>query len=378
MHFLLAPDKFRGSLTAQQVCAAMQEGIALALPDATTTAVQLADGGEGTARVLTAATSGTWQTVWAHDPMNRPIRAGFGLSGDGTTAFVELAEASGWQTMGLSERYPLFTNTYGTGQLIQKAIEAGATDIILGIGGSVSTEGGLGIAQALGWRFLDEKGRELRPEGYILKKIRQLVPPAVPLPIRVRVACDVQNPLYGPQGAAVVYGPQKKATPKEISLLNAGLKHLAQLVETQLGHDYAHVPGAGAAGGAGFGAMAFLDATLESGIDLVLDILHFDHQLARANMVLTGEGKLDEQTAQGKLLAGICRRAATHNVPVVALCGTLQLRPAQIQALGLTAAFSVLNSPQSLKKALENTHDDLCRATFNVVRLLKNHVSIRL
>jgi glycerate 2-kinase len=382
MHFLLAPDKFRGSLAAEQVCHAMQEGIALALPDATTTALPLADGGEGTAEVLTAATNGRWVRELTTDPLQRPLTAGFGLSGSGRTGYVELAQASGLSWLNVPERNPLHTTTYGTGSLIQGAINEGVETIVLCIGGSATTDGGVGMAAALGWQFLDVAGTPFLPTGGTLQQIQTIVPPASPLPVRVRVACDVQNPLYGPEGAAFVYAPQKGASPADVALLDAGLQHLAQLVERQLSHDYAHVlpnrPGAGAAGGAGFGAMAFLGATLEPGIDLVLDVVGFDAQLARASVVLTGEGKLDAQTLQGKLLAGICRRAASHNVPVIALCGTLDLTPAQIQALGLQAAFSVLNAPQSLEKAVSNAHDDLHRATFNVVRLLTNHVSIRL
>lgn len=372
MHIILAPDKFRGSLTAQQVCDAMREGILLAQPNATTTALPLADGGEGTAQVLTDATNGSWHTVVVADPLGRPVEAGFGLSGDGQTAYVELALASGLSLLSDTERNPLRTTTYGTGELIRAAVAVGASTVILCIGGSATTDGGVGLAQALGWQFFDASGTLLSPTGGDLMAIHHLVAPTLPLPVSVRVACDVQNPLYGPAGAAVVYGPQKGASPTDVARLDAGLRHLAQLVTDQLGHDLANVPGAGAAGGAGFGALAFLNATLEPGVDLVLDVLQFEQHLQQANLVLTGEGKLDQQTLQGKLLAGVCRRAHQGNVPTVALCGTLTLSPDQIGTLGLLSAFSILNAPQTLETAFAGAYDDLRRATFSVMRLFRN------
>ena len=369
MHILLAPDKFRGSLTAQQVCAAMREGIALAAPDATTTALPLADGGEGTADVLTAATNGHWHRRTVSDPLGRPVQAGFGVSGDGRTAYVELAQASGLSRLTPTERSPLHTTTHGTGELIRAAVDLGATSVVLCIGGSATNDGGVGMAGALGWRFVDVSGASFRPTGGTLQRIHAIIPPKAPLLISVRVACDVQNPLCGPTGASAVYGPQKGASPADVALLDAGLQHLAQVALDQLHTHVSNVPGTGAAGGTGFGAMTFLNATLEPGVDLVLDAVNFDQHVARASLVLTGEGRLDEQTLQGKLLAGVCRRAGPHDVPVVALCGTLDLLPLQIRQLGLLAAFSVLNAPQTLEAAFSGTYDDLSRATFNVMRL---------
>jgi glycerate 2-kinase len=376
MTILLAPDKFRGSLTARQVCEAMSEGIRLANPGNHIVALPLADGGEGTAQCLTDATNGTWHTATVSDPLGRAIQAGFGLSGDKTTAFIELAQASGLTLLADGERNPLKTNTFGAGQLIRAALDMGVRQVVLGIGGSATTDAGTGMAAALGWRFLDVTGQPFVPTGETLIHISQVLPPetnafrdAVGESVRIDIACDVANSLFGPNGAASVYGPQKGATPNAVNQLDAGLRHVARLVREQLGLDLADVPGAGAAGGAGFGAMAFLGATLRPGVDLVLDTAGFDAHLANADLVLTGEGKLDEQTIQGKLVNGVCRRAGRGRVPVVAICGTLDLDPAQIQTLGLTAAFSILNRPQSLGEAVAGVYQDVVWATFNAMRL---------
>lgn len=371
VNILLAPDKFRGSLTARQVCNAMIDGIRLAYPTAHVVALPAADGGEGTARCLTEATNGSWHTATVSDPLDRNIQAGFGISGDGTTAFVELAQASGLALLSAGERNPVKTSTFGTGQLIRAALDRGVGRLVLGIGGSATTDAGTGLGVALGWQFLDTAGQSFVPTGETLIHIARIVPPEhqVQRSVRVEVACDVANPLFGPDGAAFVYGPQKGATPDAVVQLDAGLRHVANVVHEQLGLNLAGVAGAGAAGGAGFGAMVFLGARLRPGVDLMLDRIGFNAHLTRADLVLTGEGKLDGQTMQGKLLAGVCRRAGGAGVPVVAICGTLELEPAQIHALGLTAAFSVMNRPQSLDEAVAGAYQAVVWATFNALRL---------
>lgn len=373
MRILLAPDKFRSSLTARQVTDAMAEGVHLARPDAETVALPLADGGEGTAQVLTEATNGTWHTVMVSDPLGRSVEAGFGLSGDGATAFIEMAQASGLALLQPDERHTSQTSTHGTGELVLRAIETGVKQVVMGIGGSATTDAGIGMATALGWRFLDTGGREFHPIGTNLLRITRIIPPEISVAdtIQFSVACDVANPLYGPDGAACVYGPQKGATPDAVAQLDAGLRQFADVIQEQFGVDVAHVPGAGAAGGLGAGALFFLNATLRPGVDVVLDAVDFDRHVRHADLVLTGEGKLDHQTMQGKVLKGVADRSQRANVPVVALCGTLDLRPADIETLGLTAAFSVLNSPQLLDEAVLTAYDDVRRATFNVCRLLR-------
>lgn len=378
MRVVLAPDKFRGSLTARQVTDAMTEGIRLVYPDADIVALPLADGGEGTAQVLTESTSGTWHTATVSDPLGRPIEAGYGLSGDGQTAFIEMAAASGLALLTRDERSIVRTGTFGTGELIQQAINRGVAHIVLAIGGSATTDVGIGMASALGWQFLDKQGEPLKPIGMSLPRIVRVVPPTPSRigNVRFTVACDVTNPLHGRDGAAYVYGPQKGGTPLEVLWTDAGLRQFTRVVQEQFGVDVADVPGAGAAGGLGAGALFFLNATLRPGIDVVLDAVDFDRHVRGADLVLTGEGKLDRQTLQGKVLKGVADRVVRHfgglaNVPVVALCGTLDLDPADITALGLTGAFSVLNRPQSLDEAVLTAYDDVRRATFSVCRLLR-------
>ncbi|GAB3640868.1 glycerate kinase [Spirosoma arcticum] len=372
MRILLAPDKFRGSLTAQQVTNAMAEGVRLARPEAETIALPLADGGEGTAQVLTEAINGTWHIATVSDPLGRPVEAGFGLSGDGQTAFIEMAAASGLVLLSRNEQSIVRTGTFGTGELIQKAIDQGVGHVVLAIGGSATTDAGIGMASALGWQFLDKHGEPLRAIGMSLPRISRIVPPTASRigDTRFAVACDVTNPLHGRNGAAYVYGPQKGGTPLEILWTDTGLRRFARVVQEQFGIDIADVPGAGAAGGLGAGALFFLNATLQPGVDVVLDAVDFDRHLQNANFVLTGEGKLDKQTMQGKVLKGVADRAGRAHVPVVALCGTLDLDTTDINVLGITAAFSVLNRPQLLDEAILTAYDDVRRATFSVCRLL--------
>ena len=370
MKILLAPDKFKGSLTASQVCAAMTEGIRLAYPAADVVAVPMADGGEGTAEVLTQNTEGSWQLITVQDPLGRPIEAGYGISGDKTTAFIEMAQASGLRRLTTSDHDPFLANTFGTGELIADAIGRGVERIVLGIGGSATNDAGTGMAAALGWRFLDETGHELRPCGGNLSEIQTIIPPDSPWKGLVDVACDVTNPLVGPKGATFIYGPQKGAKPADLPVLDAGMSHWAAVVQTQFGIDLVDMPGAGAAGGLGAGAVLFLKGHLTEGVKLLIKHTQLVEKMAGADLVLTGEGRLDNQTLQGKLIAGITRLANEQAIPVVALCGSLQLAPDELVALGLTSAFSIMPGPASLDDALVNAADYLTRATFQVIRLM--------
>lgn len=373
LKILLSPDKFRGSMTAAEACEALQAGIRRALPDAKVVSIPLADGGEGTLDVLLRATGGGKRATRCHDPLGRPTEAEFGLSGDGKTAFVELASASGLHHLAPHERDALRANTYGTGELLRAALEAGATRIVLGVGGSASTDGGTGLAAALGYRFFNDENRALRPCGETLGQIARIDASNVAFDvstITVDVACDVTAPLFGPEGAACVYGPQKGATPAQVELLDEGLRNLARLLP---GFDA--VPGAGAAGGTGFGAMAFLNAQLRSGIDLVMELTRFDHHLDGVDVIVTGEGKLDAQTLQGKLIGGICQRAGARGIPVVALCGTLDADPEALRAMGLAYAASILPRPMSLPEALAEGPTLLENAAFFVVNLFSSRTS---
>ncbi|MBD2700325.1 glycerate kinase [Spirosoma sp. BT702] len=372
MKILLAPDKFKGSLTASDVCAAMTRGILHVNPTAQIVSVPMADGGEGTSDVLTKATNGQWKTIRVQDPLGRPIEAGYGISGDGETAFIEMAQASGLRLLKNSELNPFQANTYGTGKLIRHAIQAGVRRIVLGIGGSATNDAGTGMASALGWEFRDKSGQLLRPCGGNLSQIHTIIPPNDPWKWPVDVACDVTNPLIGPQGATYIYGPQKGAQPVDLPILDAGMKHFADVVKSAFGVNLADVPGAGAAGGLGAGSLFFLGGKLTEGVNLVIRHTRLAELLPNVDLVLTGEGRIDNQTLQGKLIAGIVQLARVQKIPVVALCGSLQLTPDELDELGLTSAFSIMPSPVTLDDALANAATYLERSTFQVFRLLTN------
>lgn len=371
MKILLAPDKFRGSLTALDVCNAMRDGILAANPTAEVIAIPMADGGEGTAEILTQDADGFFVETEVMDPLWRPIRANFGMTPNRQTAFLEMASASGLKLLSSEERNPLKTSTYGTGELIVKAIEAGAKHIILGIGGSATTDAGIGMAAALGWRFCDKTGHELAPIGENLLQIEQIIPPESPLiDVTIDVACDVTAPLFGPSGAAYVYAPQKGADEAAVKTLDAGLQHVAAVIQRDFGIDLAYQPGTGAAGGLGFGLLFFLKANLKEGVKIVMEQTHFEEQLAGVDLVFTGEGKMDEQTLQGKLIAGIAKAAKARNIPVIALCGTLLLTTHDIHSLGLSYARSILPRPMTLPEAIDHAYQGVKETSHSLVSLL--------
>lgn len=373
MKILLCPDKFRGSMTAVDACRAMADGIRQIDPAIRVVSLPLADGGEGTTDALTAATGGQKHSVAVQGPLGQSIRADFGVSADGTMAFVELAAASGLHRLDPSERDALRANTVGTGQLLRAAIATGARRIILGLGGSATTDGGMGLAAALGYQFWDKQNQLLPSGGDYLAQVARISAPLSPpdgSAFTLELACDVTAPLYGPAGAACVYAPQKGASPDDVIRLDAGLRHWADLVGQYVGQDLADVPGAGAAGGAGFGAMAFLNATIRPGAELMMQLTGFTEQLDDAHLIITGEGKLDVQTRQGKLIAGITEQANRRGIPVIALCGTLDLTPAEITSLGLTYAASIIPRPLLLDEALQQGPILLRNMTANVVSLL--------
>lgn len=372
MNILVAPDKFRGSLEAVEVCNAIETGILFAYPDANVTTIPLADGGEGTARILTRQAGGSEVFVTVNDPLGRPVDASYGLSADNQVAFIEMAAASGLGLLTNDERNPLLTSTYGTGELIKDAIGRGVRKIILGIGGSATTDGGIGMAAALGYSFLDQNGVELTPNGVSLTHIYSIVKPQNDpglSDIIIIVACDVTNPLYGPDGAAHVYGPQKGADPEMVALLDDGLKNLSQVAGETFGRDVSKVPGAGAAGGLGAGCMWFLNATLKDGISIVMEQCNIAALVENADLVITGEGKVDEQTLSGKVVKGLAELCKGYDVPLAVVCGTLQITTEQASDAGMTFAVSVLNRPMDLHTAQQEAFDLIKDATFQLVRL---------
>ena len=373
MKILIAADSFKDALPALEVCQAMARGLRRALPQSETILFPMADGGEGTAEILTYHSRGQWVEKEVNDPFFRPVTAGYGLSGDGRTAFIEMAAASGLPLLKPEERSARRTTTFGTGELLLDAIQRGATKILLGIGGSATNDAGMGMAAALGYRFFDEKGERLPATGENLAKASTIDNSHLLADlegVEVEVLCDVDNPLFGEKGAAYVYAPQKGADAEDVALLDKGLRHFALLLENKFGEDFAAVPGAGAAGGLGAGAMAFLGGRLRPGIEAVMDFTRFEDQLQDVQLILTGEGKVDRQTLHGKLIFGITRRARVAGIPVVALCGAMLASPEEIEAIGLKAAFSIQNRPVSLEEALKETAQGLERTAFHVGRLI--------
>lgn len=372
VNILVAPDKFRGSLEAAEVCVAVTDGVKRAYPHAKVTAIPLADGGEGTSKILTQQANGSEVTVTVMDPLNRPVKATYGLSEDHQVAFIEMAAASGLGLLKTEERNPLRTSTFGTGQLIVDALDRGVKKIILGIGGSATTDGGIGMAEALGYAFKDAEGHTLLPNGGSLAKIASIdthnADPRLAL-VSVIVACDVTNPLFGKEGAAVVYGPQKGADPEMVMQLDQGLENLAQVATRAFRRDVSLVPGAGAAGGLGAGCMWFLNAELKDGISIVMEQCNIASLVAHADLVITGEGKVDEQTLAGKVVKGLAGLCKSHHVPLAVVCGTLQITPEQARAVGITYAVSVLNRPMDLNAAQSEAFQLVSDATFQLTRL---------
>ena len=311
----------------------------------------LSDGGEGLLDVLAPALKLFFIEDMVADPLGRSVKGRYALSPDGV-AVVEMADAAGLQRLTLDERDPRKTSTFGTGQQLADAKARGARRAILAIGGSATNDAGIGAAAALGWEFLDADGEPVTLVGGRLKDIVRLGP-ALPPFESVEVLCDVTNPLFGPKGAAWTYGRQKGGSDAVLAELDDGLRHIAGVVKAQLGKDAAEVPGAGAAGGLGYGAMVFLDARLRRGIEVVMDLTGFDAAAAEADLIITGEGHLDGQSAQGKLIQGLCGRA--KGKPVIALAGKLSATPDQIKAIGLKAAYSINRQERPLAEMLANT-----------------------
>jgi glycerate 2-kinase len=371
MRVVIAPDKFKGSLTAIQVAAAISRGVLAAAPDATVDLVPMADGGEGTVDALVAATGGVIREARVTGPLGEPVAARFGLLGDGRTAVLEMAAASGLVLVPPDRRDPLVATTRGTGELLLLARAAGARRVIVGIGGSATNDGGAGMGQALGYRLIDAEGRELSPGGGDLGRLAR-IDASGRRPeldgVEIDVACDVTNPLCGPEGASAVYGPQKGATPAMIELLDRNLAHFARIVARDIGVAIDHVPGSGAAGGLGAGLLAFADGKLLPGINLVIDAVGLAGRLVNADLCLTGEGALDAQSAFGKTVAGVARLACSLGCPALALAGTIGPGAQAVLKQGMTAYFSICPGPISLDDAVRDAAVLLERATEQAVR----------
>lgn len=371
MRFVLAPQEFKGSLTAREAVVAMEDGIRRCLPDAAVDRVPMADGGPGMVDALTAARGGELRVARVHDPLGRPVDAVYGLVDNGRLAVIEMAAASGLSLLERSELDPLRASSDGTGELIRFALDAGAREFIIGIGGSATNDGGVGMASALGIRFLDAEGQPLPPGGEALARLAsidsRMCDPRL-AESRFLAACDVSNPLCGPQGASAIYGPQKGATPEIVLRLDAALRRLAEVIARDLGTDVVDLPGSGAAGGLGAGLVAFLGAELRPGFPLIAAAARLAQRIRGADLVLTGEGRLDLQTAFGKTVAGVAAVAAEEGVPVITLAGGLSAGFEQALAAGIAAAFSIVPGPATLAEAEAHAVEYLSRATESVVR----------
>ncbi|MFC5531265.1 glycerate kinase [Cohnella yongneupensis] len=375
MRIVLAPDSLKGSLTATQACQAIEEGILNVAPDTEIVRLPMADGGEGTIESLVYALGGSIREATVRDPLGREVRASYGVLADGITTVVELAQASGHTLLSKQERNPLVASTYGTGQLIARCLDDGYRNVLLGLGGSATNDAGTGMMRALGVRFLDEAGLPLPDGGDALGALRTIdlssIDPRL-AETKVTAVTDVRNALCGDDGASRVFGPQKGATEADVRRLDEALSTFADVVKRQLGFDVAVMPGAGAAGGTGAGALAFLGAELRPGCELLADYYRFDERIAGADLIITGEGRLDAQTLSGKVVAGLCRRARVQGVPVAALCGSIGLSAREMDAIGLAAAMSIVSGPCNLSEAVDHAYEwmrDRAEQLMRIVRL---------
>ena len=333
---IVASDSFKGSLSSAEVAAAVAEGIRDVYPECKVVCLEAGDGGEGTSGALMKALGGSIVRCKAHDPLMRPIFAEYGISADGRTAIIDMAAASGLTLLRKEERNPLLTSTFGTGEMIADALRRGCRRVVVGLGGSATNDGGTGMLAALGIRFLDALGEALPGTGESLEKIVSADSSEAPTELadtEFIAACDVENPLCGPNGAAYVYAPQKGADAAATEALDRGLRNFGEIAETAFGPGILKAEGAGAAGGMGAGMLAYLNARLIPGAELLLDALDFDGLVADADLVITGEGRMDEQTLMGKLPLRVLRRAAAHGIPVIALAGSVSVTDCLFRAI---------------------------------------------
>jgi glycerate 2-kinase len=357
LKILIAPDKFKGSLPAKEVCDAIEEGLLARYPTAQIAKIPLADGGEGTFEILMSQSKGRIKKLSVLDPLFRPIQAGYGISKDGDTAFIEMAKASGLLLLTEEERNPLHTSTIGTGQLIADALDEGVSHIILGIGGSATNDAGIGMMTALGFQFISRQKEELSPIGQSLLAIETIDSSRCHPRLNdatFTVLCDVSNPLYGPTGAAHVYAPQKGASALEVAQLESGLMHFAKLAEKLYGLNL-NFPGAGAAGGLGAAGKLFLNATLQRGIDYVSTVVRLEKEIEACDHVVTGEGKVDSQTFSGKVVAHVVELSKRYAKPVTVICGQCAYTDNELQAKGINRLIRLAPTLGEVENAMTDT-----------------------
>ena len=372
MKIVIAPDSFKESLSAREVAEAIEAGFKQVFPDASYVKLPMADGGEGTVRTLVDATAGRIVPVTVTGPLGHPVAGFFGVLGDGHTAVIEMAAASGLQWVAPTLRNPLLTTSYGMGELIVAALDLGVSELIVGIGGSATNDGGAGMIQALGGRLLKADGREIGRGGAALVELERIdlcgLDPRLAR-VRILVACDVDNPLCGAQGASAIFGPQKGATPQMVQLLDAALAHYGSAIEMLIGRAVLDFPGAGAGGGIGAALVGLLGAELKPGVDIVMTALDLASVVADADLVVTGEGRLDGQTLHGKTPIGVARCAKRFGKPVIAIAGSLGEGCDAVYGQGIDAIFATLPRAMTLAEALNAAHENLRLTARNVAAL---------
>jgi|TARA_B100001250_G_scaffold284760_1_gene246849 glycerate kinase len=374
MKIILAPDSFKGNLTSLEVAIAFEKGIKRVLPRANCIKIPMADGGEGTVQSLIDGIGGEIIRKRVIGPIGQKVFARYGLLSNGT-AVIEMAEASGLPLVTTRQKNPTKTTTFGTGELIIDAINKGAKKIIIGIGGSATNDGGVGMAQALGVRFLDSKDKEIKQHGSggMLKKIVKIdtrETNKVLKNINIIVACDVDNPLCGRLGASYIFGPQKGATPAMVRVLDDNLKHLAKIIKQSLKKDISKLKGAGAAGGLGAGLVAFAKAKMKSGVDIVIDATNLERHMKNTNLVITGEGRVDSQTAYGKTPSGVAKSARKHGIPTLVIGGGITDDAKDIFSHGIDALESACARDMSLEDAIKHSREHLANAAERAIRLV--------
>lgn len=374
MKIVIAPDSYKESLSALDVATAIESGFREIFPTAEYVKIPVADGGEGTVEAMVAATDGRIVKVAVKGPLGEQAEGFYGISGDEQSAFIEMAAASGLEMVPPAKRDPLITTSWGTGELIRHALDAGVKHIIIGIGGSATNDGGAGMVQALGAKLLDENGQQIALGGAALETLARIDTAQLDKRLaecRIEVACDVTNPLTGKEGASAVFGPQKGATPEMIDRLDKALGHYARIIARDLDLDVLHLAGGGAAGGMGAALYAFCGADLRQGIEIVTDALALDEYVIGADLVITGEGRIDSQTVHGKVPVGVAKVAKRHNIPVIGIAGSLTADVGVVHHHGIDAVFSVIYKVCSLEDALENAGENVRMTARNVAAVLK-------
>ncbi|SOE20631.1 glycerate kinase [Spirosomataceae bacterium TFI 002] len=355
MNILIAPDKFKGSLSSLEVCEIIKNTILAKYPKYNVSTMPMADGGEGSLEVLSETLGAEEVKMFVKDSLFRTITASYLRKGN--VAFIEMAAASGLQLIKESQRNPLYTTTYGTGQLIKHAVKNRVTEVYLFVGGSATNDAGMGMLQALGFQFLDANGEDLFGIGENMNAVTKIIKPENPLDFQLKVICDVENEFSGKNGAAYVYGPQKGANVEEVEILDQGLVNMAVRFREDLGKDISSIKGSGAAGGIAGGALAGLNTELLPGIETIMQLVDFDQKMKEIDLVITGEGKLDSQTLSGKLIAGVAHKLKENNIPLVVFCGKNELNDTELEVLGVQSTYALLDDKTTEIEAMNNAKD---------------------